>query len=213
MVQKDLVKIRPLVQGEYLTVGDRILTEKNSRIELKLPDDSFIRFDEQTSFVLESSGINPKEKKRNIHLNMILGKIWANVSKRFGRKGRFLVSSRTAIAGVRGTVYRMNVNQDDSVTVKVYSGEVDVSGKAPADAVHQPPPGQKPTAIAGPHPVPGPRPVSLEEWTFIVSAMQQIDISPEGKPSRPFRFDRDKDLNQWVRFNLKRDRVMKIEHR
>lgn len=214
LVKKDLSKIRPLVQGEFLTTGDRISTEKNSRIELKLPDESIIRFDEQTSFVLESSGMDKKENKRNIGLGMILGKIWANVSKRLGRRGRFVISSRTAVAGVRGTVYRMNVNRDNSVTVKVYTGEVDVSGKAPADAMQQPPPAlQKPSPVAGPRPVAGPHPVSMKEWTFIVRSMQQIDISPDGKPSKPFRFDRDKDLNDWVRFNLKRDQLLKIEHR
>jgi len=53
---------------------------------------------------------------------MVFGKTWANVSKFLGEKGRFAVSTRTAVAGVRGTLYRMNVNKNNSVVVKVYWG-------------------------------------------------------------------------------------------
>lgn len=45
-----------------------------------------------------------------------------------------------------------------------------------------------------------------EEWTYIVSAMQQINIQPDGTPSEPFRFSAEADLDEWVRWNRDRDR-------
>ncbi len=214
LVKPDLTKIRPLVQGGFLNPGDRILTEKRSRIELKLPDQSVIRFDEQTTFVLESSGVDSRQQSRNISLNMILGKIWANVSRLFGNRGRFTVSTRTAVAGVRGTVYRMNVNEDNSVVVKVYQGEVGVSGRqeAPQEKPAAPVLGQ-PSPVKGPQPIAGPRPVTMQEWTFIVRSMQQINISADGRPSEPFQFNREEDLNDWVRFNEMRDQMQQIQQR
>ena len=175
LVKEDLTKIRPLVQGEFLTAGNRISTGKASRIEIKLPDKSFIRLDELATFVLVSVGVNKNIKRRNINVKMTLGKIWANVSKLFANKGRFSLSTQTAIAGVRGTIYRMNVNKDKSVVVKVYQGEVGVSSAEKRKTPGRMAP-KKPATIPGPHPVPGPYPVSLKEWTHIIKSMQQIDL-------------------------------------
>ncbi|MBW2200870.1 MAG: FecR domain-containing protein [Deltaproteobacteria bacterium] len=89
LVKENLAKIRPLVQGEFLTAGNRISTGKSSRIEIKLPDKSFIRLDELATFVLVSVGVDKNIKSRNINVKMTLGKIWANVSKLFANRGRF----------------------------------------------------------------------------------------------------------------------------
>jgi len=46
----------------------------------------------------------------------------------------------------------------------------------------------------------------MEEWTYIVGAMQQINIQPDGTPSEPFRFSPEADIDEWVRWNMDRDR-------
>lgn len=64
----------------------------------------------------------------------------------------------------------------------------------------------KPSTIAGPYPVPGPRTVSMEEWTYIVRALQQIVIRPDGRALKPEGFDLAKDdLIEWVRWNKRID--------
>ena len=204
LVKEDLTKIRPLVQGEFLTAGNRISTGKSSRIEIRLPDKSFIRIDELATFVLVSVGVDENIKSRNINVKMTLGKIWANVSKLFANKGRFSLSTQTAIAGVRGTIYRMNVNEDRSVVVKVYQGEVGVSSTERPEASDQTDP-NKPTIIAGPHPV------SLEEWTHIVKSLQQIIVRPDGTVTEPFSFSLEEDSNDWVRWNQMLDEQLGIQ--
>ncbi|UCD32686.1 MAG: FecR domain-containing protein, partial [Desulfobacterales bacterium] len=126
----------------------------------------------------------------------------------FGVKGRFEIATRTAVAGVRGTVYRMNVNTDHSVTVKVYWGEVVVNNAMKTAAGDMPVQITKPTKVEGPHPVPGPHPVSMEEWTYIVKALHQINIRPDGTVTKPFRFSIKEDLNEWVIWNQQRDEAV-----
>jgi hypothetical protein len=212
--KKDAAKVQAICKGDYLVSGDRISTDKESRIELKLPDESFVRFDEETTFELASVDFDEKTNNRNINVNMTLGKTWANVSKFLGEKGRFAVSTRTAVAGVRGTVYRMNVNKDKSVVVKVYWGEIDVSKPSKVSYAEPPKKVMEPSTVAGPHPLPGPRPVSMEEWTYIVKALQQIVIMPDGTALKPEGFDLAKDdLIEWVRWNKRLDTGIKRQER
>jgi len=206
LIKEDLTRIRSLARGDYLKQNDRVQTEKKSRIELKLPDESYIRFDEMTIFVLKSASFDQARKQRDIDVTMVLGKLWAKVAKFLNKEDRFAVSAHTAVAGVRGTTYRMNVDSDNSAMVKVYDGEVEVSGRRPETAAAQPPRLGEPSVIQGPRPIPGPSPVTMEQWTRIVGAMQQINIQPDGTPSEPFRFSAEADLDDWVRWNMDRDR-------
>ena len=206
LIKKGMIKAQPLTLEDYVTNGDQISTKKSSRIELKLPDNSLIRFDEFTTFEIVSVEFDKKTKQRNINVNMVLGKTWANVSKFFGQRGRFAISTKTAIAGVRGTVYRVNVAEDDTVQVKVYWGEVGVSSAPKQDIASQSPQIVEPTKVLGPHPVAGPHAVSMEEWTYIVKSMQQIIIRPDGTATKPMPFLAGEDLNDWVRWNQERDK-------
>ncbi len=211
LIRKGIEKVMTVSTGDYLIQGDRINTEKDSKIEIRLPDKSFIRFGEETSFELEAVAYNQKTRKRNININMILGKTWAKVAKLFGG-GRFDISTKTAVAGVRGTVYRVNVNENNSAVVKVYWGEVAVKGKPSTNNSGPEESYSNPVQVLGPHPVAGPRQVSAEEWVYMVKSLQQINISPDGKAEKPFNFDIESDLNDWVRWNKLRDEQLKNEN-
>ena len=189
--------------GDPLVAGDRVITGSGARIELRLADGSFLRFDERTTFELTTAMVDQKEKNRDISINVVLGKTWARVSRLFGRRGRFELSTPTAVAGVRGTTYRMNVNDDTSAVVKVYDGEVAVSKRKEAAAAAAAPP-----ILSKPTPVQGPHPVSMEEWVYLVGALQQININPDGTATKPFRFDIAEDLNEWVQWNKLRDQAV-----
>ena len=118
---------QPLKKGDLVGHGDRVTTGDETRIELAMPDGSFLRFDEKTTFELISAGYDEQTKQRDIEVRLALGKTWAKVAELAGGRGRFQVSAENAIAGVRGTTYRMNVNPDTSIVVKVYWGEIHVT--------------------------------------------------------------------------------------
>lgn len=191
-------------KGDFLEQGNRFYTDRNSRLELKLPDDSYIRFNEQTTFELTSLG-HENQEKQTIRVNMILGKTWANVSKLFGKPRNFEITTKTAVMGVRGTVYRVNVLQDDTVIVKVYWGEILVNSKPASGIMPSDDKLTKPSKVLGPTPVAGPKPVSLEEWTYIVKSMQQMIVRPDGTTTKPFPFSPEEDTNDWVQWNQLRD--------
>ena len=207
-LQNDLPAGDSLTKGDMLFQGNRFSTKEAARIELKLPDDSFLRFDEKTAFELSSVGFDKQKQQRSIGVRMILGKTWANVSKLVGESGRFEIAAKTAVAGVRGTVYRVNVLEDDTVIVKVYWGEILLKGKSASATAQTVPQLGKPSRVLGPQPIAGPRPVSMGEWTYIVKSMQQITVRPDGTTTKPFRFSPEEDLNDWVRWNKERDETL-----
>jgi len=202
LVRAGTAQPETLAPGVLLAAGDRVTTGTNARLELKLPDGSTLRFDERTTFNLVSMEGSPKQEKRNIRISMVVGKTWARVARLFGKKrGGFDITTQTAVAGVRGTTFRMNVEADNSAVLKVYGGEVEVRKKSEEEeaAKATPPVFTKPVPIKGPHPV------SMEEWVYIVKSLQQININADGSATKPFRFDIKADLNEWVRWNQMRD--------
>ena len=202
---------QPLTRGDALLHGDRVATGEQARLELAMPDGSFLRFAQKTNFELTSVDYDEQTKQRDIKVHAAMGKTWAKVSDLVGGGGRFQVSAQNAVAGIRGTTYRMNVNSDTSVVVKVYEGTVQVSSPPETTekpgGISQPSRVEGPQPVSGPHPVAGPHPVTMQEWTYIVRAMQQIVVYPDGTVSKPFRFDAEVDMDDWVRWNHTRDKT------
>jgi len=197
---------RSLNRNDRLYVGDEVATGSGSRLELLLPDSSRVRFSGNTRFRIQEIKYGEHNDSRCIRINVSMGKAWANVSRAVGKQGIFELQSENAVAGVRGAVYRMNVENDQSTLVKVYEGQVHVSGggktKSTTPAVMSPP-----SKIAGPRSVSGPRKVAMEEWTVIVRAMQQISINADGTAGMPSDFVMEEDRDDWVDWNRSRDEI------
>lgn len=209
LVDSQMKALRTLTQGDALKQGDRVKVGDGSKIEVSLPDGSFVRFDAGSVFEFKAMAVDSRDRRRNINVNVVFGKIWASVSKMVSSRDRFDVSMKTTTAGVRGTVYRVNVNSDDSAIVKVYDGTVEVKGDPGQETSVPQTPGAPtslaPQPVAGPTPVAGPHPVSMEQWVYTLKAMQQIIIRPDGTATPPFRFSYEADRNDWVEWNRQRD--------
>lgn len=104
--------------GQSLHPGDSVLVDKDSRAEIAFGDGTVIRLGERSRFYIQSS-----DSSRSFRLAW--GKFFAKVSK-LTPNARFQVETPTAVAGVRGTVFRVEVSEDSSSNVAVEEGEVEV---------------------------------------------------------------------------------------
>jgi len=200
----------PLKKSDKLMKGQEVKVGEKSRLELKYPDGTVMRFAERSTVKIDDVTYDSKTQSKKVKVDLGGGKVWANVKKLVTSDSKVEVKTVNAVAGVRGTVYRVNVDEDNSAMVKVYDGSVAVAG-VPKETPK--PSGQftAPVPVAGPTPVPPPyHEVSMEEWTVIVKSMQQITVSPQGVASKPKDFTPQEDMDDWVKWNQERDKQLSL---
>jgi hypothetical protein len=199
---------RTLTLRDTLRGGDEVRTGSRTRLELIMPDYSAIRFADNSHFKVLQLDSGDETRPRNVKVHVAVGRSWANLSRSVVKKGQFDLSCENAVAGVRGTIYRMNVEADKSALVRVYDGQVAVSGGGKDDQDRKPILGP-PQKISGPKPIPGPKKVSMEEWVYIIKSMQQIRIGGDGKVEKPREFAEQEDRDDWVDWNKSQDSELK----
>lgn len=192
--------------NDILEEGDQVRTGAGAQMEVILSDNSRLRFAGNSAFKVTRMDVGDLSASRDVNVHVTFGRIWARVMKAIGKKRNFSISCDKAVAGVRGTVYRMNVEQDQSALVRVYDGEVEVKGGG--KAAEEPTKPGPPTRIAGPKPIPGPHKVTMEEWTIIIKAMQQVRIGADGIPEKARDFTEEEDRDDWVEWNKARDQAL-----
>jgi len=183
--------------GRKLARGDWVRTGKESRAELLLPDSSVVRLGERTIFQLRSL----KGTKRSTRL--LRGRLWNNIRK---LKAEYEVASPTAVAAVRGTVFRLSVFEDSTTTVWVYKGRVGVR-PPPKPPWTRPGPRRE---VEGPKEIPPPvHEVGVERWRKIVAEIlvrerEMMTVRRDG--SAPF--SPEEEVEEWVRWNRERDKIL-----
>lgn len=195
-----------LRKKDKLTKDHEVRVGEKSRLEIRFPDGTIMRLAEKSVLKLRDVAYSKQSGSKSLKVGLSAGKLWANVRKLMTPDSAVEVKTVNAVAGVRGTVYRVNVEEDASTVIKVYDGTVSVSG-VPREV-------PKPASeVSGPVPVPGPHEVapsyhevSREEWMEIVQAMQQIRVSPDGTASKPQSFIPQDDRDEWVLWNQERDK-------
>ncbi len=178
-----------------LRKGDQIYTREESFVEVRYTDGTVLRMNENTKLVLASA------TDKAVKAENPLGGVWVNMQKI--AKGRsFELSSPTAVAAIRGTVFHMETGQDSSTSVSVFEGKVDVgpSGELKKRLEKEKkvaPPGE-PTEVPPPEEIPGPFEVPLEQWRSIVAG-QKISVRPDGKFAQE-EFETDPRQASWDAF-------------
>jgi len=200
---------RLLKKGDKLRQEHEVRVAEKSRIEIRFPDGTVMRLSEKSHLKMDQVLYNQQTQAKNVKVGLSVGKLWAKVRKLATPDSAVEVKTSNAVAGVRGTVYRVNVEEDKSALVKVYDGTVYVANP-PKDTMGKPPVQvAKPAEVSGPTQVSPPyHQVTMEEWTVIVKAMQQISISPQGVATQPQDFDPKADADDWVKWNQERDKQM-----
>ncbi|MDI6807699.1 MAG: FecR family protein [Candidatus Eisenbacteria bacterium] len=207
--EKETIRILP---NMIVKEGDKITTMKGSRVEITFPGSTVLRVDENTSILIE--GLKAGKVKTRI-LPSLAGKdkakVWGKIYKKEEGKG-LEVRTPIALTGVEGTVFRIDLLSDSMTTVKVYTGSVKVvpsrvmpEGEDTAETGYKV---TSPRQVSGPRQVPGPREVTLNEYTVILSALEEVTLHGGNINEKPVprKFDLTADsLDVWVKWNLERD--------
>jgi len=196
---------KALAEGATLSANTIVKTDKSSRIELLLPDGSILRLAPNARVDLKSLVAGGSDSENKASFKLTTGKLWANVSKAVGNERKFEVATGNAVAGVRGTIFRVDTLENEASLVRVYAGSVAVnSTKAPRPSTDP---------KAGRHEVAGPKEVSLKEYEEkLAKAMQEVRVASDGA-MKLAEFAPDSEANDsWVAWNMERDKVAGIEH-
>lgn len=119
--------------------GDGITAGKDSRAKVEMVDGNEINISPDTKIILESYEFNPEQQKKKVTLNVMFGKVRANVKQKYDEpdssgtaQNTFQVKTKTAVAGVRGTDFLTSYSpQTQKSEVVTFSGKVDVGQPGP----------------------------------------------------------------------------------
>jgi hypothetical protein len=202
LYRQGMKKGEPVTVNATVIPGDRLQTADNGRVEIIINRETVIRLKEKSALVIEAFRNSGADKGKTA-VGFSLGTIWTKMKQFKDKISRFELELPNAVAGVHGTVYETEVNDDNSSEVKVYSGEVAVQGKGSKQAKHGGTNGVH--EVSGPQEVQGPTEVDLDTWVRIVRAMQKVSIDKNGKASEPTTFPAD-SASDWEQWNNERDR-------
>ncbi len=192
-------KVVKLKSGAAIYQGDVIETSRRTRVELTLVDQSVLRLGPLSRVELDAAAFGQGADDRKVSAKLRVGNVWASVTKSLGGEARFEVRTDNAVAGVRGTTFRVDASKDKSCVVKVYSGTVAVA----AGPLPRPQHGAAPAGGARQQ-VAGPKEVTREQWERIVTSMMQVRVAADGSAAEPETFAMA-EADEWETWNRERD--------
>jgi hypothetical protein len=198
-------------RNDPVHVGDYLRTQADSRLEVTYSDKSTVRIAAATTMFIADAKVDSAKQERQVTTSIVAGKAWAKVSSAVGSDNKFEVRTDNAVAGVRGTTFRVNANEDKSTIIKVYAGAVAVSNapffekKATTEATS--PTG--PIDFANRKPIDQPyKEVTKKQWEQLVADWMEVKIAADGvmQPATKFAAaDEQAEDKEWVAWNEGRD--------
>jgi len=186
---------RALAQGATVVEGETVSTEAGTKVELKMKDGSIVRVGPNSRLELRAAYFGSAGEKK-FSAKLTFGRLWSRVTGLVGGSSKFEVETDNAVAGVRGTTFRIDAKTDKSVLVSVYAGSVATAAPAVPQAEHK---GTRKQ-------VKGPAQISQEKWEVLVGAMMRLAIGPDGKPGTPEAFTDASDAgDDWTAWNKAMD--------
>jgi hypothetical protein len=120
--------------GSIVSEGSQILTGKNSFATLALVDDSRVSVPSNSQINLAKLRVTKYTNSPRTEIKLVQGKVESKVTPLSQNKGRYEVTSPLAIAGVRGTHFRVGIN-DNGIGNEVLEGGVAVGKKENPNAI------------------------------------------------------------------------------
>jgi hypothetical protein len=172
----------PLGVGGAIELEDTVRTAAGSSLKLLLTDGTVLALGPESELALEVAEFAGQERG-TFSARLVLGQFWAKVKKAAaGSTSRFEVKAGRAVAGVRGTIFRMDATPlvTGSRPPKIRETLVRVlEGKVAVDAEVRKAKGKGAPAPGPRHEVPGPEEVTADEWEkrFVeLQVRQQVSI-------------------------------------
>jgi outer membrane protein assembly factor BamB len=109
--------------GEDLEKSDRLRTAAASTAEIQIADMALLVVEEETEILLSALDITPESDR--VEIELAIGSVLNRVNQ-LGAADSYRIRSNSAIAGVRGTSFRVSSDADGVARVAVLEGEVRV---------------------------------------------------------------------------------------
>jgi len=96
-------------------------------------------------------------------IRLLIGRIWLEIARRIDSGPSFEIETPSSTVSVRGTVFAVEVDEEETTYVYVESGQVEVASESGSLVID---PGQSAVAQKGKRPeaAPGPRPGGMPSW-------------------------------------------------
>lgn len=121
---------RKLAIGDKLTGGENVITGPNSFAGFKLADGTKLTQQGSSKLTFGRLAAYGKTGMVSTELNLEGGRIEAGASKQIGPAGGFKVKTPVAVAGLRGTAFRLNLSEDGkTLRNEVLEGAVGIAGE------------------------------------------------------------------------------------
>jgi hypothetical protein len=189
-----------------LQPGDQLKSGAESLVEITYRRGAIMRLDENSICSIK------KSSETAVSTSVPKGNVWVNMKKLTAAGTDFDVSTPTAVAAIRGTVFQMQSLPDSSADVAVFDGKVAVGLSDEGKKRTLPPENSisTPHEIPGPTEVPGPYEVTLDQWKTILAG-QRISIHSNGTyATSPFQLKEKFDT--FVEKNRALDNEIKGAH-
>lgn len=171
--------------GQLVHAGDVIRTGPDGSVELRWArwaGAMRIKIGPNTKFTVKRAVTNRSTGVEESRLRVDEGSIWVRLRRALAGKSKFEVETPTAVAAVRGTIFRVTVRSDGTSEVSVWKGTVSVeAGKGGAVTVSDGASVVVGQAVGG-----GPEPMSeaeQEEWlgqTSVIGPLLEVDSPADG---------------------------------
>jgi hypothetical protein len=121
VLKKGQAQWLPAVVGAKLVEGDDIRAFASASAELALPDGSTVLLAENSRLLVSKLDYNPQDQSRTMLLHLVVGKVLASVTHATlslirTRQSNFAITTPTAVAAVRGTLFEVAHDANKNVT-------------------------------------------------------------------------------------------------